>query len=175
MPPTQLPLSSPHFFMLHFQINFFIQVQTYVMVEWVTRIFAGVGVPGRPNLMLHCVAKQFATALTSMQVIVLPLAIICPVMGSNSLIVPYIITRYGVQGNKEEWPKGIYYTWSKTHLIENVFTLTPALTLTLTLTLKRNYVFGLTKWRHFSIKRNDIDEKGNKDKRSIVIRTNISQ
>jgi len=34
------------------------------------------------------------------------------------------------------------------HLIENVFTLTPALTLT----LKRNYVFGLTKWHHFSIK-----------------------
>jgi len=56
----------------------------------------------------------------------------------------------------------IYYTWSKTLLVENVFTLTPALTLTLTLkltltltltlTLKRNYVFGLTKWRHFLIK-----------------------
>jgi len=53
------------------------------------------------------------------------------------------------------------------HLIENVFTLTPALTLTLTLpltvtlililtlTLKRNYVFELTKWRHFSMKCND--------------------
>jgi len=45
-------------------------------------------------------------------------------------------------------PEGIYYTWSKTRLIENVFTLT----LALTLTLKRNNVFGLTKWRHFSIK-----------------------
>jgi len=38
-------------------------------------------------------------------------------------------------------------------LIENVFTLTPALTLTLT--VRRNYVFGLTKWRHFSIKCTD--------------------
>jgi len=42
---------------------------------------------------------------------------------------------------------GIYYTWSKTRLIENAFTLTPALTLTLILTL--------TKWRHFSIKCSD--------------------
>jgi len=49
----------------------------------------------------------------------------------------------------------IYYTCSKTLLIENVFTLTPALTLTLSLTLsltltltlplKHNNVFGLTK------------------------------
>jgi len=31
------------------------------------------------------------------------------------------------------------------HLIENVFTLTPAVILTLTLTLKRNYAFGLAK------------------------------
>jgi len=45
---------------------------------------------------------------------------------------------------------GIYYTWSKTRLIENVFTLNSALTLTLT--LNHNNVFGLTKWRHFSIK-----------------------
>jgi len=35
------------------------------------------------------------------------------------------------------------------HLIENVFTLTPALTVTLTLTQELNYVFGPTKWRHF--------------------------
>jgi len=41
-------------------------------------------------------------------------------------------------------------SWDLLHLIKNVFTLIPVLTLTLT--LKRNYVFGLTKWRHFSIK-----------------------
>jgi len=53
----------------------------------------------------------------------------------------------------------IYYTYSKTRLIENVFTLTLALTLTLSLTLtlplKRNNVFGLTKWHYFSIKCTD--------------------
>jgi len=62
--------------------------------------------------------------------------------------------------------KRIYCTWSKTRLIENIFTLTPALaptlTLTLTLTLKRNYVFGLTKWRHFSNKCNDTPQNNNK-------------
>jgi len=47
----------------------------------------------------------------------------------------------------------IYYTCSKTRLTENVFTLTPALTLTLT--LKRNNVFELTKWRYFSSKWTD--------------------
>jgi len=36
----------------------------------------------------------------------------------------------------------IYYTCSKTRLTENVLALTPALTLTLT--VKRNNVFGLT-------------------------------
>jgi len=57
----------------------------------------------------------------------------------------------------------IYYTCSKTRLTENVFPLTPALTVTLTLililsqtlTLKHNNVLGLTKWRHFSRKCTD--------------------
>jgi len=68
-----------------------------------------------------------------------------------------------------EWIFKILRTWSKTRLIENVFTLTPALTLTLTLTLiltltlnlnltlTLNNVFGLTKWRHFLIKCTDTD------------------
>jgi len=47
----------------------------------------------------------------------------------------------------------IYYTCSKTHLIEHVFSLTPALTLTLTLNC--NNIFGLTKWRYFSRKCTD--------------------
>jgi len=44
---------------------------------------------------------------------------------------------------------GIYYTCSKTRLTENVFLLTPALT------LKHNNVFGLKKWRYFSRKCTD--------------------
>jgi len=53
------------------------------------------------------------------------------------------------------------------HLIENVFTLTPpSAYLTLTLILKRNYVFGLTKWRHFSIKCTDTYSKSSVNTRN---------
>jgi len=53
------------------------------------------------------------------------------------------------------------------HLLENMFdrkriyanpSSYPTLTLTLTLLLKRNNVFGLTKWRRFSIKCTDTAE-----------------
>jgi len=48
---------------------------------------------------------------------------------------------------------GIYYTYSKTRLTESVFPLIP--NLILTLTLKHNNLFGLTKYRHFSSKCTD--------------------
>jgi len=47
------------------------------------------------------------------------------------------------QSNISSFSKGFYYTCAKTRLTENVFLLTPDLSLTLT--VKHNHVFGLTK------------------------------
>jgi len=51
--------------------------------------------------------------------------------------------RYGQ--NLADLKGDLLYTCSKKRLIENVFPLTPAQTPALTLTLKHNTVFGLTK------------------------------
>jgi len=72
-------------------------------------------------------------------------------------------SREAVKNLNKSWTDPLHLL--ETRLIENVFTLTPALTLTLSLTLtltltlplKRNNVFGLTKWRHFSIKCTDTE------------------